>query len=128
MKLDERSLMRVALRWAAMSKCERLQVGCVLASSRGYVASRNTQPRTGCTGTVGACGCVHAESNAINSAQLLGLVADRAIVTHQPCEACARLLIELGTVRMVRWLNPYRLTTGAELLVSAGIDAKEWRL
>jgi deoxycytidylate deaminase len=48
---------------------------------------------------------------------------ERVYVTHQPCAACAQTLIALGGVRIVRWLHPYRLTDGTELLVAARDDS-----
>lgn len=132
--LADHRAMLAACKYAQRSQCKRLKVGCALVSASGQVelvsCNNNVLTDRECTGIEGACGCEHAESVALREPQrhLWCAPIERVYVTHQPCEACARLLIELGTVRMVRWLNPYRLSAGAGLLVSAGIDAKEWRL
>lgn len=111
---------------AQRSRCTRLRVGCVVTTANGVVlgAAVNGQPGE-CTGVVGACGCAHAEDGAIQWA-----LDERAIAhvycTHQPCAECAQTLIYLGGARLVRWLHPYRLPDGAELLIAAGIDARRF--
>lgn len=126
MNLDAICLQMAAL-MAQQSNCSRAQVGCVVTTARGAVlgGSANTSSERGCSGVVGACGCAHAEWGAIEVAY-----DERAIehvyVTHQPCAACARTLIALGGVRLVRWLLPYRLPDGAALLTAAGIDARRF--
>lgn len=123
--IDHSIYLRLAAVLSLRSRCERLRVGCVVTNELGTVlgGSANTTSERGCSGAVGECGCAHAERGAIGVAY-----DERAIenvyVTHQPCATCARALIALGSVRVVRWLNPYRLPDGAELLRAAGIDAQ----
>lgn len=73
---------------------------------------------------------VHAEQNAIAFAAKHGLALDRSEmhVTHAPCAACARSIINAG-IRKVSYQTPYRITDGVELLIAAGlkvIDLDAW--
>lgn len=82
------------------------------------------QPTSGCTQAV------HAEQNAISFAAKHGLELNRGDmhVTHAPCEACARSIINAG-INTVYFMTPYRLTSGVELLHRAGlnvIDMSTW--
>jgi dCMP deaminase len=65
----------------------------------------------------------HAERNAIAWAARLGLALEgtELHVTHAPCLACARSVINAGIVK-VSYDIPYRLTEGVELLTTAGIE------
>lgn len=64
----------------------------------------------------------HAERNAIAFAARHGLALDGSEihVTHAPCLACSRTVINAG-VKRVTYEIPYRLTQGVELLEAAGI-------
>jgi dCMP deaminase len=64
----------------------------------------------------------HAERNAIAWAARHGLALEgtEVHVTHMPCSACARSLINAGVTKLTYDL-PYRLTAGVELLQAAGI-------
>lgn len=125
--MNDALFLRMAELLAQRSRCTRMHVGCVVTSSSGTVlgGSANTTSERGCSGAVGACGCAHAEWGAIEVAYDERAI-ERVYVTHQPCAACAQTLIALGGVRIVRWLHPYRLTDGADLLVAAGIDARRF--
>jgi deoxycytidylate deaminase len=125
MRGDAIYLRRAAL-LAQRSKCLRLQVGCVVTTASGVVLGGAFNAQRGvCTGAVGACGCAHAEDGAIECASD-GRAIAHVYCTHQPCVSCARTLAALGGVRLVRWLFPYRLPDGAELLIAAGIDARRF--
>jgi len=65
----------------------------------------------------------HAEANAVAFAARQGISTDGGTlyVTQSPCEVCARLLIAAGIVR-VCYHQPYRDTTGLELLRMAGVE------
>lgn len=116
------------------STCKRLSVGCVIASLDGrrvYGVGYNGGAaglHDECTDAIGNCGCVHAEANAIANAETRRSDDKVILVTTSPCLLCAKLIVNLGGVKRVRWLASYRLTDGADLLVRAGIDAKEWTL
>lgn len=68
----------------------------------------------------------HAERNAIAFAARYGtaLEGSELYVTHAPCLACARTVINAG-IKVVRFTHPYRLTAGVELLEQAGIKVLE---
>lgn len=74
-------------------------------------------PSGGCTQAV------HAEQNAISFAAKhgLGLNLGDMHVTHAPCAACARSIINAG-INTVYFRTPYRLTAGVELLHKAGLN------
>lgn len=120
----------LAKRISARSLCERLSVGCVIASedhSEVFAVGYNGGPKGSkrkCRGKdfVSSCGCMHAESNAI--AKCRGGRSERKIVyvTHSPCELCATALVNMGGVVAVHWLETYRSSEGGEILREAGIE------
>lgn len=65
----------------------------------------------------------HAERNAIAYAARYGLALDGSVVhvTHAPCLACAKSVINAG-VKELYYQIPYRLTEGLKLLDEAGVD------
>lgn len=65
----------------------------------------------------------HAERNAIAYAARFGVALDGSElhVTHAPCLACSRTVVNAGIVK-VSYDIPYRLTAGVELLAAAGIE------
>ena len=71
----------------------------------------------------------HAERNAIAFAARYGTALDGSelYVTHAPCLACARTVINAG-IQVVRFTHPYRITAGVELLELAGIKVIEMSL
>lgn len=121
-----------AINLAARSECTRLQVGCVIASldgryifGQGYNGGPAGLVHT-CTGEVNACGCLHAEDNAVTNCTAPRSEAKIVLVTNAPCVPCATRLVNLGGVRRVLWLSDYRIMAGAALLARAGIDARRW--
>lgn len=132
-------LMEIAQVIAKRGTCSRLQVGCVISRdgriiSTGYNGAPagidhcthkempamfdniNTGVNPGCTVAS------HAEQNAIAYAARHGVALDDSElhVTHAPCLACARSIINAGISR-VTYDTPYRLTEGVELLEAANI-------
>lgn len=106
--------------------CDRLHVGAVVASpdgrhimGYGYNGNAATLPDE-CDNpeTPGRCGCVHAEANAlVNAERTRGM---ELFVTHSPCIACAKLIVNAG-IAFVYFLQYYRDDEGLELLRAAGI-------
>ena len=47
-------------------------------------------------------------------------------VTHLPCAACAKRLINLGNVEKVMYRNSYRKQDALELLQSVGIRVEQF--
>lgn len=107
---------------------EPMKVGCAIVSkdfrrvfSVGYNGNAAGLPNECDSTAPGACGCIHAEANAIVSCS-----ADRAepkivFCTHLPCVACAKLIIQLGGVHEVYYLNDYRLKDSLLLFPKADI-------
>ncbi len=130
---DER-FMRDALNAATMSTCPRASVGCVLVRDKHLVvAGHNGAPRglphctdVGCMLESNHCiRANHAEQNAITEAARRGVNAagTTLYVTHHPCALCAKMLINLGVVRVV-YLNEYVPADNGEFLRMAGIPVE----
>lgn len=138
--------MEVAHVFAKRGTCSRLQVGAVFSRdgrilSTGYNGAPAGMPHCDHTGELQAqaitldgiidfaqepeTGCQvaeHAERNAIAWAARHGIPLNNSEVhvTHMPCLACARTLINSG-IRKLTYDEPYRLTAGVELLRAAQI-------
>lgn len=117
--------MRIARSLAVMSTCKRLRVGCALVGSKlseiasvGYNGPPMELPNDSCTGEQGACGCVHAETNAISRAN--GVVGT-LYVTRSPCVHCAGVAINSRKVSRVVYDRPFRDDRGIDTLRRAGI-------
>ena len=104
--------MKMAIIASLLGTCRRLKVGCVLLTKEGRIAA------TGCNGAGAGmkhchpeiCGpgkrclrCAHAEENAVDHAKE---DAFKAYVTHEPCAACTRRLINKG-VRHIFYVHSY---------------------
>lgn len=119
-------MMKMALYVAERSTCARLKVGCVITSSDmlsvdgyGYNGNFAGGPN-GCDSDVpGQCGCVHAEPNALVKSNY-GLKNRKAFITHSPCKACSKLLINAG-IREVYYIHEYRDTSPLQMLDWAGV-------
>lgn len=131
---------------ANLSPCLRRQVGAILIDpdrnvvlSEGYNGSiRGGSPLCGgncCqrdtenipSGEQLHVGCVHAEQNAIFNAANIGVSLKNswAIITTQPCAACTKALIQVGT-RAIIWLeSDYRDSEAIRLMLDAGIQHGE---
>ena len=110
-------------------------VGCILrvtSSARGELARSHGANGGDCNGAPGACGCVHAEMNAL--AKLPAVTRERgealwllAEVTLSPCVPCAEALLmrakELQASLVVYYAREYRLPTGLEILRQGGAVA-----
>lgn len=101
-------MLTIATMLATRATCKKLAVGCVLTDERGRILSAGyngvAAGRPHCTTIdpcVGRCWATHAESNA-----LLSCYAPRAdihvcYVTHSPCVACCKQLIQTGCQKIV---------------------------
>jgi len=70
---------------------------------------------------VGSCGCIHAEENAVIACREARETRKVFFATHLPCVACAKRIIQLGGVERVYYDQPYRITTGLDVLQGVGI-------
>ena len=116
---------RLAGSMAALSTCRRLRVGCVVVSPKlqailavGYNGPTAGTPNDSCTGIPGACGCVHAEANALVK---LGAGAGELVVTHSPCSHCAGMIVNSGRVTGVTYGERFRDGGGIDVLARAGV-------
>lgn len=130
--IDRRSLkLSVMIQFAqsikSLSTCKRLNVGCVIIPSDfsnvlaiGYNGVPSGLSNESCNGEKGACGCIHAEMNALT--KLNTYLDDLTLITtFSPCSLCAGLIINSGLVARVVYCEDYRDTTPLSLLSKAGI-------
>lgn len=125
----ERIYLDLARTLARRSTCKRLQVGTVITSTDyrkvlavGYNGNA-TGLHNGCDrDEPGNCGCLHSEENAVINCDSPRQVEKVVFVTHLPCVACAKRLINLGNVKKVVYSEEYRLKDSVKLLESVGIE------
>lgn len=120
---------------SARSTCKRLQVGTVITTTDyrkvlavGYNGNA-TGLHNGCDrDEAGNCGCLHSEENAVINCDAPRLTEKVVFVTHLPCVACAKRLINLGNVRRIYYGQDYRLRDSIEILRSVGIEVSHLEL
>ena len=124
----EQIYLELARTLADRSTCVRLQVGTVITSTdyRKVLAVGYNGNATGLANVCdreepGNCGCLHSEENAVINCDSPRHVEKIVFVTHLPCVACAKRLINLGNVRKVYYGEDYRLRDSIEVLRSVGI-------
>lgn len=113
---------------AGRSTCKRLAVGTVITSTDyrkvlavGYNGNASGL-HNGCDrDEPGNCGCLHSEENAVINCDAPRSTEKVAFVTHLPCVACAKRLINLGNVKKVVYGEDYRVKDSVALLQSVGI-------
>jgi dCMP deaminase len=113
---------------ADRSTCKRLNVGTVITSTDyrkvlavGYNGNATGLPNQCDREEPGNCGCLHSEENAVINCDSPRHVEKIVFVTHLPCAACAKRLINLGNVRQIFYGEDYRVRDSLELLKSVGI-------
>ena len=122
--------MALARTLARRSTCHRLQVGTVITSTDfrkvlavGYNGNA-TGLHNGCDrNEPGNCGCLHSEENAVINCDSPRFIEKVVFVTHLPCVACAKRLINLGNVKKIYYREEYRIKDSLTLLESVGIQA-----
>ena len=115
------------------STCRRLQVGCAIVSTDyrkvlavGYNGNASGLPNDCDSTEVGACGCLHAEENAVINCDVPRSTQKIVYCTHLPCVMCAKRLINLGGVVDVIFEKTYRLKDSITLLLHSGIRVKQY--
>lgn len=110
------------------STCTRLQVGTVITTSDfrkvlaiGYNGNASGLPNTCDREEPGNCGCLHSEENAVINCDSPRFMEKIVFVTHLPCVACAKRLINLGNVKKVIYETEYRIRDSIAVLRSVGI-------
>jgi dCMP deaminase len=128
----EEVYMNFALLISRRSTCKRLQVGTVITTTDyrkvlavGYNGNASGLPNSCDRDEPGNCGCLHSEENAAINCDAPRHTEKFVFVTHLPCGACAKRLINLGNVRKVIYKEGYRNETALDLLRSVGIEV--WR-
>jgi len=115
------------------STCRRLQVGTVITTTDyrkvlavGYNGNASGLPNSCDRDEPGHCGCLHSEENAVINCDSPRETEKYVFVTHLPCAACAKRLINLGNVRKVIYQKDYRNQDAVDLLRSVGIEVRQF--
>lgn len=123
--------MELAHALARRSTCKRLNVGTVITSTDyrkvlaiGYNGNAAGLANTCDRDETGNCGCLHSEENAVINCDSPRATEKHVFVTHLPCVACAKRLINLGGVQKVFYRTPYRSHDAIELLKTVGIEVE----
>ncbi len=120
---------------ADRSTCRRLNVGTVITSTdyRKVLAVGYNGNATGLANDCdreepGNCGCLHSEENAVINCDSPRTVEKIVFVTHLPCVACAKRLINLGNVQQLVYGEDYRRRDSLKLLETVGIPVAHLEL
>lgn len=114
---------------AERSTCSRLNVGTVITSTDyrkvlaiGYNGNAAGLPNKCDRDETGNCGCLHSEENAVINCDSPRATEKHVFVSHLPCIACAKRLINLGGVKVIYYRTPYRFLDSIDLLQSVNIQ------
>lgn len=118
---------------AKRSTCARDAVGCVVTDAAmlqvlglGYNGNARGLPNCCDSDAPGACGCLHAELNALLKAP--GALPGKILfTTRAPCPTCAKMIVNAG-IALVWYLDEYRDAAGLGILRSAGVAARRMAL
>jgi deoxycytidylate deaminase len=106
-----------------LSTCKRLQVSAIIIPydytqvySIGYNGPPKLKANDSCRAEEGACGCVHAEINAMIKLNPIGIKPSILIASTAPCEACAGAILNCDPIIGIVYLNAYRNTAGIDLI------------
>jgi dCMP deaminase len=120
--------MKIAYNIAQRSYDDSLQVGAVIVSedntqvlSVGYNGSYMGGPHEKESQVPGESGFIHAELNSLLKLDYNFPKKKIMYVTHSPCRACAKCLINAGISKVIYDI-PYRDTSGLDILESVGIE------
>ncbi len=114
------------------STCKRLKVGTLITSTDyrkvlalGYNGNATGLPNKCDSEVPGACGCLHAEENAIINCDSPREMKKYIFCTHLPCKMCAKRIINLGNIKTVFYNVDYRSDESLELFKMAGINVQQ---
>lgn len=102
-----------AMLWSLRSKCSRAQVGAIITNNKmsqvlsiGYNGPASGVHESRCSGQPGACGCLHAEENALLKLESRhpGMTM---ICTVMPCPMCVQRIAQCG-IKYIVYLEDYR--------------------
>ena len=129
----EEVYMQFAETIARRSTCKRLSVGTVITTvdyrkvlAVGYNGNASGLENTCDREEPGNCGCLHSEENAVINCDAPRETKKFVFVTHLPCIACAKRLINLGNVEKVVYRNSYRKTDAISVLEFVGIKVHQF--
>jgi deoxycytidylate deaminase len=112
----------------------RLRVGAVIVAddnttllSLGYNGNHSRGPNVPDSLVPGASGFIHAELNALLKLDFHAYHRKLLYVTHSPCVACAKCIVNAGIAEVV-YESEYRDASGIELLRGAGVSVRKFRL
>lgn len=124
--------MNLAFLLSQRATCSRLNVGTVITTtdfrkvlSVGYNGNATGLPNRCDTSIPGSCGCLHSEENAVINCDSPRHIPKIVFVTHLPCNACAKRLINLGFVEQVYYCHSYRCKASIETLKMVGIGIEQ---
>lgn len=131
----EEIYMKLAWILSERSTCKRLKVGTVITSTDfrkvlavGYNGNATGLPNTCDREEPGNCGCLHSEENAVINCDSPRSIPKVVFVTHLPCVACSKRLINLGNVKAVYYDTDYRIRDSLQLLQKVGIEITQLRI
>ena len=129
----EEVYMQFAEAIARRSTCKRLSVGTVITTidyrkvlAVGYNGNASGLENTCDREEPGNCGCLHSEENAVINCDTPRETRKFVFVTHLPCAACAKRLINLGNVEKVVYRNGYRKIDAINVLEFVGIKVHQF--
>ena len=112
-----------------------MKVGCAIVTpdfrkvlAIGYNGNASGLPNQCDSKEPGACGCLHAEENAVINCDVPRDTKKVVFCTHLPCPMCAKRIINLGGVAKVYYLLDYRIKTGLEFFDIAKIEHEHLEL
>jgi dCMP deaminase len=118
---------------ARRSTCKRLAVGTVITTTDyrkvlavGYNGNASGLANSCDREEPGNCGCLHSEENAVINCDAPRETKKFVFVTHLPCVACAKRLINLGNVEKIVYRNSYRKKDAIDLLETVGITVYQF--
>jgi len=120
--------MSIAREISEMSHDERLQVGAIIVTedntqmlSLGFNGNFRGGPHEPASLEPGLSGFIHAEPNALVKCDFSFHKKKHLYVTHSPCRACSKLIINAEISRVV-YENEYRDISGLDLMRSSGVE------
>lgn len=124
--------MDLAFSLSRRASCSRLKVGTVITSldyrkvlAVGYNGNATGLANSCDRNAPGNCGCLHSEENAVINCDCPRYVEKLVFVTHLPCVACAKRLINLGNVKKVFYAEDYRCRDALSILSEVGIAIEQ---
>jgi len=127
----ESVFMHMSLMIAQQSTCLRKKVAAVFTDADllrvlcfGYNGNVSGGPNQCDSLDEGACGCTHAEINALTKS-ISSLDGSTCFVTLSPCLACAKVLVNRGVKRVI-YYETYRNAAGITLLKQFGVKVEKF--